>query len=462
VAARLGAPAAGRGTVHRPGADIAADIDADADGLIVDRAGSLAGAHVELSVGAPAHGGYCVARLGGAEQGGEDEPGRGGRVVLVRHALPGERVRALITEDRGSFCRADAVEILDASADRVPAPCPHAGPGRCGGCDWQHASAGAQRELKAAVVREQFARLAALDVGALLSGVEPVGDGALLGWRTRIAYAVGRDGRPGLYRHRSHEIEHVTRCPLGVPGVGDAAVLGRAWPGLTGIEAVRGDGPRVSLLAHRPGPGRRQRGRRPPDRVELVDGPARVRHEVLGREFEIAAAGFWQVHPAAAAAFTTALLDALRPEPGERVLDLYAGAGMLTAALADAVGPAGAVLGVESAAQAVADAEGNLAAQPWAGVRQGRVDVPLVADLGAELRPDLVVLDPPRAGAGQDVMRALLELEPRAIGYVACDPAALARDVAVAVGQGWRLRALRAFDAFPMTHHVECVATLTR
>jgi tRNA/tmRNA/rRNA uracil-C5-methylase (TrmA/RlmC/RlmD family) len=412
----------------------------------------LTGAQVELDVGAPAHGGHCVARLDGPN----------GRVVFVRHALPGERVRAVVTEDHGSYCRADAVEVLTASPDRVPAPCPHAGPGRCGGCDWQHASADAQRELKAAVVREQFARVAKLDVSGLLPGVEPL-PGGLLGWRTRITFAVDRAGRPGLHRHRSHEVEHMAACPLGVAGVGDTDALHRQWPGVTGVEAVRGDAPDVALLAHRPGRrGRQARGRRPPDVVEPVAGPETVTYRVGQREFTVDAGGFWQVHPAAAETFSTALLDALAPHPGESALDLFSGAGLLTAALADAVGPTGRVLGVESSAAAVANAATNLAATPWATVSCGRVDAALVGELAAQLGagPDLVVLDPPRAGAGTDVMRALVALGPRAVGYVACDPAALARDVAAAAGAGWRLGALRAFDAFPMTHHVECVATL--
>ena len=406
--------------------------------------GPLLGSVVEVEIGAPAHGGSCVARLDG-------------RVIFVRHALPGERVRALVTEDRGgAFCRADAVQILRAGADRVTPPCPHAGPGRCGGCDWQHASGAAQRGLKAAVVREQFARLAGIEITEVLAGVEAL-PGGLLGWRTRISYAVGPDGRPGLHRHRSHDVEVLQACPLGVPGVGDAAVLARVWPGLTAIEVARGDGGR-SVLAHRPGPGRQARGRRPPDRVEVIEGPARLRQRVGEREFSVAAGGFWQVHPDAAATFARAVLAAVALSPGEAVLDLYAGAGGLTAGLAEAVGTTGRVLGVESSQQAVADAAANLAGLPWAQVRRGRVDVATLELLRFD--PDVIVLDPPRAGAGRAVMAALLALRPRAISYVACDPAALARDVRVALDTGWQLAGLRAFDAFPMTHHVECVALL--
>jgi tRNA/tmRNA/rRNA uracil-C5-methylase (TrmA/RlmC/RlmD family) len=394
---------------------------------------------LDLEVGAPGHGGFCVAR-------------RDGRVVFVRHALPGETVRARVTEDGGgSFCRADAVEIVTASPDRVAPPCPHAGPGRCGGCDWQHASGPAQRRLKAEVVREQFRRLAQIEID--LDAVEEL-PGGLLGWRTRVAYGVARDGTVGLHRHRSHILEPVRSCPLGMPEVADA----RAAPaGATGVETVRGDG-EVSVLARRPGSGRQARGRRPPDRTEVIDGPPVVHHRLGGRTFQVSAAGFWQVHPHALAAFSAALLEAVAPEPGDTVLDLYAGAAPLTAALADAVGPSGRVVGIESATSAVADAQVNLAGLPWAEVRRGRVDAALLREL--DFRPDIVVLDPPRAGAGTETITALLDLAPRAIGYVSCDPATLARDVSTALTRGWRLYVLRAFDAFPMTHHVECVAAL--
>ncbi|WP_375475547.1 class I SAM-dependent RNA methyltransferase [uncultured Jatrophihabitans sp.] len=422
--------------------------------------GPLLGAELELDVGAPAAGGACVAR----------EPG--GRVVFVRHALPGERVRALVTEDRGgSFCRADAVEVLRASADRVPQPCPHARAGGCGGCDWQHATGPAQRELKATVIREQFARIGSLRLDdQLFGGVEEL-PGGLLGWRTRVAYAVDGAGRLGLRRHHSHEVERLERCPLGAPGVGDAPALGDTWPGRSGLELARGDEPAVAVLGHTPGGGRPgqvsrargarrpARGRRPPDRVQLIDGPSALRHAALGRSFQVAAAGFWQVHPAAAETLATALLAAVEPRPGETALDLYAGAGLLTAALAEAVGRDGSVLGIEADPQAVADAAANLRDLPWATVRRGRVGT----GSGGELWPahvDLVVLDPPRTGAGPDVMRRIAATRPRAIGYVSCDAGTLARDVAALREAGWTLAALRAFDAFPMTQHVECLATL--
>jgi tRNA/tmRNA/rRNA uracil-C5-methylase (TrmA/RlmC/RlmD family) len=180
--------------------------------------------------------------------------------------------------------------------------------------------------------------------------------------------------------------------------------------------------------------------------------------QVAGRTLRASAGTFWQVHPYAADAYASAMLEMLRPAPGERVLELFSGAGALTVVLADAVGPTGAVIAVESAAAAVQDARANLAARDWVDIQRARVDERYLAEVTD--RPDLVVLDPPRAGLGAAATRAMLALGPRAVCYVACDPASLARDVRAAVDAGWRLAALRAYDAFPMTAHVECVAHL--
>ncbi|HEX6755021.1 MAG TPA: TRAM domain-containing protein [Mycobacteriales bacterium] len=377
--------------------------------------GPWLGREIELEVGAVAHGGHCVAR-------------HEGRVLFVRHALPGERVLARVTEDGGgSFCRADAVEIRTASPDRVEPPCPHAGPGRCGGCDWQHATGTAQRSLKAAVVREQLARLAGVDVPVTVEALP----GGLLGTRTRVRYAVGPDGRAGLRRHRSHEIEPVQHCPLGTVEV----PLGERPPG-SEVEVVA--------------PARGE-----PLVVDPADREATVTEHAAGRDWTVAATGFWQVHRAAADTLAAAVLDLLDPRPGETALDLYAGAGLFAGLLADRVGPTGRVVAVEADERAAADARANA---PAATVRPSRVTPGLVGGLG--VRPDVVVLDPPRSGAGKDVTAAILALSPRAVAYVACDPASFARDLRVALDAGWVLGELRAYDCFPMTHHVETVALL--
>ena len=408
---------------------------------------SLVGQLFEVEVGPVAHGGHCVARIGGDH----------GRVVFVRHALPGETARVLVTEDAGgSFCRGDAVQVLVPSPQRVEPPCRYSGPGRCGGCDWQHAAPAAQRELKSAVVAEQLHRLAGLTVAV---DVEEL-PGGMTGWRTRTRYAVAPDGRVGLRRHRSHDVEVVDRCLIGTDGVGNAPELARRFPGAGALE-IAASGTQRAVSVHRPvrakRPVRSRRGARAPERVDRLSGPATLHHRVGEHDFAASALGFWQGHPGAAEAYTAAVMEALAPQAGETALDLYAGAGLFSVPLADAVGQTGRVRALERDARAAGDAERNLAAYPWAEVRRAAVTEASVRALGAA---DVVVLDPARTGAGRDVVTAVLDSGARAVAYVACDPAAFARDVRTALDAGWTMPRLRAFDAFPMTHHVECVGLL--
>lgn len=404
----------------------------------------LVGTELTCDVGPVAHGGHCVARVEG-------------RVVFVRHALPGERVRGVVTEVRRGYLRADAVEVLTASADRVAPPCPYAGPGRCGGCDFQHATPAAQRLLKTAVVREQLERLGGLtadEVAAL--GVEvvplPGADPSGLGWRTRVQYAVDAVGRAGFTLHRSHEVIPVDRCLIATPAIQAATVAGepvtgRRWSDADRVEVVASTDAEVSVVAER------DRGR------AVVAGPTTVRERVLDREFVLEAGGFWQVHPAAAETFAATVVELLSPQPGERAWDLYGGAGLFAAALAPHLGSNGRLTVVESDARAVA--AGRRALDDLWTVRFVHAPVERALRDKRWTSVDLVVLDPPRAGAGRQVVDAIVARSPRAVAYVACDPAALARDVRTFRDHGWRLAALRAFDAFPQTHHVECVALLT-
>ncbi|PXY28162.1 class I SAM-dependent RNA methyltransferase [Prauserella muralis] len=386
------------------------------------------GRELELDVGAVAHGGHCVSRVEG-------------RVVFVRHALPGERVVARVTEDAGkSFCRADAVRVLRASEDRVTPPCPVAGPGLCGGCDWQHATPAAQRALKAAVVAEQLERLAGITWPV---EVEDLPGGALR-WRTRVRFVAGRDGRPGLRAHRSHRVIPLEDCPITARAAAGAGLARRARPG--GEVEVTED---AAGTVHVRRDGRQLRGGLAAERA-------------AGRDWRLAAHGFWQVHPEAAETFAAVVGEWAAAATGARAWDLYAGVGLFASVLAEQVGPAGSVLAVESGRRAVADGERNLAELPQVQWRCGRVEDVLSDPDTGDARADVVVLDPPRKGAGREVVEAIAAAGAERVVYVACDPAALARDVATFAQHGYRLQRLRAFDAFPMTHHVECLALLVR
>jgi tRNA/tmRNA/rRNA uracil-C5-methylase (TrmA/RlmC/RlmD family) len=391
------------------------------------------GQELDLTVGEAVHGGWCVARP-------DDGPDGDAMVVFVRHALPGERVRAVVTQTTSRFARADAVEIVRAAAERVTPPCPYAGPGGCGGCDWQHASLPAQREIKASIIRQQLRRIAGID---RVVTVEPVpGDAGGLGWRTRVKFAVGKDGQAGLYRHRSHEIVPVSDCLIAHPLVQQAEVTRERWPGARWVD-----------VAVAPATG---------ERAVMTSGDAQRRfltQRAAGRDWRVTASGFWQVHSGAAGTLAEAVLAGLEPRAGETALDLFCGAGLFAGVLAGAVGPEGTVIGVEHDQQAVRDARRNLRPTPWARVHRGDA-AEVLARIGLS-GASIAVLDPPRTGAD----RALIEMLSgapglRRIGYVSCDPATLARDIAEFGRHGWQLAGLRAFDAFPMTHHVECLALL--
>ena len=359
------------------------------------RGQSHAGERHVVDVGPVAHGGHCVARL------------EEGRVVFVRHAIPGERVEVEVTEgtDGDRFWRADAVAVLDASPDRVAAPCPVAGPGLCGGCDFQHVALSRQRLLKGEVVAEQLRRLAGIEREVVVEAVP--GDVEGLRWRTRTRFARLPDGGTAMRKHRSHELVPVDDCLIATPGASEPAT------------------------------------------VEVVEAAGGT------HEFRVAGDGFWQVHPGAPRVLVETVLTMLDPKPGERVLDLYAGVGLFTAFLADRAGT-DRVVAVEGHPGAARDAVANLP-------REVRV---LTGDVGRVLRErldepfDLVVLDPPREGARRAVVEQVVDRAPRAAAYVACDPAALARDVAVFAEHGYALADLRAFDLFPMTSHVEALRIL--
>ncbi|MGW1074933.1 class I SAM-dependent RNA methyltransferase [Streptomyces sp. NPDC002537] len=428
---------------------------------------SLVGHEYEVEVGPVAHGGHCVARTDS------------GRVLFVRHALPGERIVARVTEGESTsrFLRADAVEILTASKDRVEAPCPFSGPGKCGGCDWQHAKPGAQRRLKGEVIAEQLQRLAGLtpeeagwDGTVMPAEGDKLPAGEVPAWRTRVQYAIDAEGHAGLRKHRSHDVQVVDHCMIAAPGVTELGIEKREWPQIATVEAIAASGSADRQVILTPKPG----GRLPiveldkPVSVLRVGEKDKAVHRVHGRPFvreraddrtyRVGEGGFWQVHPQAADTLVKAVMQGLMPRKNDMALDLYCGVGLFAGALGERITDKGAVLGIESSKRAVEDARHNLQDLDRVRIEQGKVEQ-VLPRTGID-HADLIVLDPPRAGAGKQTVRHLASLGARRIAYVACDPAALARDLAYFAEEGYRPVTLRAFDLFPMTHHVECVAIL--
>ena len=386
---------------------------------------------IELTIEKVAHGGHFIARHDGA-------------VIFVRHAIPGEKCTIEITSTGSSFNRADVVAVSEPSEFRVEPPCKHSHRAGCGGCDFQHISSAHQRTLKSHVITEQFSRIAKKEITV---EVEEVGQS--LGWRTRAIATTNRNGKLGFYKSRSHSIAPVDNCLICVQGMNFSEISSRELKGDVRVEiSASNTGERSIALAPTRGE----------EKARLTEGPA-VLHEVVdGRTLEVSHESFWQSHIKAPEVLTAAVLDFAQLQPGEHVLDLYGGVGLFTAAIIDVVGDSGHVDLIEGSKVATEDARRNFSAFKNVTIATGDV-AKLLPRVSAA---DVVVLDPPREGAGKDVIALITALKPRAIVYVACDPAALARDTAYLEDHSYSLASLRAFDLFPMTHHIECVALYER
>ena len=386
---------------------------------------------VQVTIEKVAHGGHFIARHDGA-------------VIFVRHAIPGEKCTIQITSTGSSFNRADVISVEAPSEFRVQAPCSFAHRNGCGGCDFQHISVDHQRRLKSDVIAEQFSRIAKMD---LRVDVEEVGES--IHWRTRAIATTDRNGKLGFYKSRSHSIAPVTDCIICVEGMNFSEIASRDLKGDVRVEISASNiGERSIALAPTRGE----------EKARLTEGPAVLHENVLRKSLEVSQESFWQSHKKAPEILTQAILDFAQLKTGEHVLDLYGGVGLFTAAIVEAVGPTGHVDLIEGSKVATADAARNFASLSNITIATGDVAKLLPRITAA----DVVVLDPPRDGAGKETVAHIARLAPRAIVYVACDPAALARDTAYLADHSYSLVKVRAFDLFPMTHHIECVALYAR
>ncbi|MBU3692974.1 MAG: class I SAM-dependent RNA methyltransferase [Candidatus Nanopelagicaceae bacterium] len=376
------------------------------------------GDQVEVEVNSIAHGGHCVARYNG-------------QVIFVRHAIPGEKVIVEITDMNKNFARGNCVRVIEASSHRINPACNYAHPGGCGGCDFQHIQLGYQRILKAEIIREQFSRLAKLEIEVEVEEVKPTTN-----WRSRMEFTVSQNRKLALHAARSKELIEVDQCRIAHPDVEISEINNRRLP----------VGKKVDVIISSAG-----------NREIVVEGRenlALIKESSSGFDFSLNPITFWQSHVSAPQILTEAVKKYSELKQGDHLFDLYGGAGLFTGALINEVGAGGRITLIESDENAIIDARRNFATMENVEIVQARVEKALKNYRAA----NVVVLDPPRAGAGAAVISAIIKLNPRNIVYVACDPAALARDTAYLRDAGFELKALRAFDLFPMTAHMECVA----
>ena len=374
-----------------------------------------------------------------------------GRVVFVRHSLPGELVSVEITETTKSFARGDAVAVLEASPERVSAPCGYAHPGGCGGCDLQHASEAAQSSWKVALVAEHLRRIAGVEREVTLTAVPTPPQGS----RTRLRCAVNEEGQLCLRAARSHELIAIEACWIAASSF--APAFAASWDGAEEVELrAIGDAEPFAVV-------KRDTHRGIMYEIcsmngEPLEPSTQSRVSVRGHFFSVSPRSFWQSHRAAPELLLGTVLDFADVKPDDHVVDLFSGVGLFAVPLAQAVGPGGRVTAVEASGYAVRDARQNGDGLRQLKVREWSVTPRSVNDSVA--RGDVVVLAPPRHGLAKGVVDALVRRAPRRVVYVSCDAATFARDLKGFLSSGFVLGELKAFDLFPMTEHVELVAML--
>ncbi|GAB07735.1 TRAM domain-containing protein [Gordonia amarae] len=407
--------------------------------------------------------------------GGEAVGHYDGRVVFVRGALPGERVRVRIVDcSNDRFWRAVVTEVVESSQDRVPPACPAAAHGG-GCCDLSFVVPSAARRLKTEVTADVLRRIGSLtdpqleESGFFADGVQALGpDGE--GWRVRTRLFADDQGRTGVHAWHASSVIVGHECSAPVDGLLTGLGELRFRAGSEIVAVAGADGRHIAEIAP-PEPVRGSRGdrrhvqrtrraRAASRKISMVEGEELVTHRVGERSWRIGVNGFWQAHRGAPATYARTVIDLAADADAELrdavAWDLYGGAGIYAGALLDA--DAADVHVVDSDAGAI-----DAAKATFAGDRRLLAHRGDVAEVAAGLpAPGVVVLDPPRTGAGRAVIDTIAAAGPRVVVYVACDIGRFARDLGFLTGHGYRLRSLRAFDAFPGTHHVEAVGCLTR
>lgn len=380
---------------------------------------------IQVEIGPVAHGGHFVAR-------------HNNQVIFVRHGITGEIAKIKITAVNSKIAHADVIEVITQAPTRVVPPCSYAG--KCGGCDFQHVQVDQQREFKRNIILEQFLRIGKIDLLQMgfdlkVEVVEPV-DG--LHWRTRMEFAVSNGGRIGFYGARSNDVVEINDCLIADSRMNVAELANRTWKSDARVEVAVSSTSEVSVV---------RSGR-------SISGPTQLIEQVGGNSLKISPSAFWQSHKLAPTTLVKSVISKLEIKKSDHICDLYSGVGLFASAILNEISDQGFVTMIESDKTAVSDARKIFANKLNVKILQGLV----AQQLSIVKRADLIVLDPPRTGAGEVVVKQMIKFKPRKIIYVAGDPAALARDSKTLLDLGYKLDHISGYDLFPMTQHIECVA----
>ena len=368
-----------------------------------------------------------------------------GRVVFVEYGIPGESVVVEFKEERPSYLEARAIEVVDASPHRIEPRCEYFG--RCGGCQLQHIDYAEQLRLKTGVVQEQFERIGHFEappVRAMLGMEQP------WAYRNHMRFTVRRDGDVGFMERGTHRFLKVEQCPIAIDAVNE--VLSDVQDATTGTRQITiRMGEESGELLVQP-----KLEWRPGMEGTTESGQPWYKERLLGRDFRISSAAFFQVNTRQAGRLANLVIERVTAVSPAVAVDAYSGVGTFAALLAEHVPQ---VVAIEESAAATADAKVNF---------DGLYNVEMVAGSVEDVlpnftpAPDVVMIDPPRAGMRREVVDALLASRTTRIVYVSCDPATLARDVRLLVDGGFELIEVQPIDMFPQTQHIECVTVLDR
>ncbi len=405
----------------------------------------------ELTLDEMVHGGQALGR-------------HAGRAIFVPYAIPGERILARLTDDRGRYAFAAGVTLLEPSPHRVEPRCPHFGPGGCGGCHFQHIDYAAQPGYKRDVVIDQLTRIGGFS-DPVVHPTLPSPDA--WAYRHHATFHVDAEGNLCFVGTDNQTLIPIEECHIIRPELLDL-FYELNLDGIPELDRVRlqsgSDGDLMAILSTRDDEAPELEVTLPVsinfllsdnEPVNLI-GASHVTYAVRGRRFRVTAGGFFQVNLPQAAALVDLVLSRLDLRGGESVLDLYAGVGLFTAFIAER---ASLVTSVESYPPAVTDADENLADLDNIDLIEGNVE-DVLPDLDGPF--DAAVLDPPRTGLDVRALDALVAHAPGRIVYVSCEPSTLARDAKRLVKHGYRLVDVQPMDMFPQTYHIECVALMSR
>ena len=381
---------------------------------------------ITLNVGNIANGGHFIGR-------------HNDQIVFVRHSLTGERANVKITAVNSKFAFGDAIEILKKSKDRVNAPCKYAHPEGCGGCDFQHIDPIAQLNLKKIVIQDQFKRIAKIEINPEIISKDSLGG---LNWRTRLNLAISENKKLGLHAHKSNKIIEIDECLIAVEGINKSEIFNKKWEYEDNIKISYSSDNDMNIS---------QLGKN-------ISGPDKLNEVVDDNKYYISPKSFWQSHKNAPHFILEQVLKFANIKEGERVCDLYGGVGLFTLPISKILGENGEVHLIEVNSVCIADATEMFADIKNIFIHHGTVE----QKLGSIKKINTIILDPPRNGVSKQVINQMIEKKPQTIIYVSCNPSTLARDTKILIDNNYTLTNIVGLDLFPMTHHVECVASFTK